>query len=149
MFCNAVAAAALMPRDRFLGESIVVKHAKGQPSWSDGELVELSRQYGVGREAALRRLLSLGRTSVSFYQQRREQFLAEHKAEREREREKQGELEFRRNPPVEVLSNVGRNFVRLVFDTYYQDRITLSDVSAYLGLRVRHLPLIEQKLAAQ
>jgi Zn-dependent peptidase ImmA (M78 family)/DNA-binding XRE family transcriptional regulator len=149
VFCNAVAAAALMPHERFLRESIVVQHGKGQPSWSDDELIELSRQYGVSREAALRRLLTLGRTSISFYQQRREQLLAEYKAERKREREKQGEAEYRRNPPVEVLSNFGRNFVRLVLDTYYQDRITLSDVSGYLGLRLRHLPVIEQNLAAR
>ncbi len=149
VFCNAVAGAALMPRERFLSESVVVQHGKDQPSWSRDELIELSRQYGVSREAALRRLLTLGRTSISFYQQQREQLLAEYKAEREREREKQGELKIRRNPPVEVLSNFGRNFVRLVLDTYYQDRITLSDVSGYLGLRVRHLPVIEQKLAAR
>lgn len=149
VFCNAVAAAALMPREQFLSENIVVRHAAGQRSWSDDELIELSRQYGVSREAALRRLLTLGRTSMSFYQQRREQLLAEYKDKREREREKQGEAEFRRNPPVEALSNFGRNFVRLVLDTYYQDRITLSDVAGYLGLRVRHLPVIEQKLAAR
>ncbi len=149
VFCNAVAAAALMPREQFLSENIVVRHAAGQRSWSDDELIELSRQYGVSREAALRRLLTLGRTSMSFYQQRREQLLAEYKDKREREREKQGGSEFRRNPPVEALSNFGRKFVRLVLDTYYQDRITLSDVAGYLGLRVRHLPVIEQKLAAR
>jgi Zn-dependent peptidase ImmA (M78 family) len=149
VFCNAVAAAALMPRERFVTENVVLQHAKGQSSWGDDELIELARQYSVSREAALRRLLTLGRTTTSFYQQKREQLMAENKAERQREREKQGEQEFRRNPPVEALSNFGRNFVRLVLDTYYQDRITLSDVSGYLGLRVRHLPAIEQKLAAR
>ncbi len=148
VFCNAVAAAALMPREQFLTESIVVQHAKGQPSWSDQELTLLSRQYGVSREAALRRLLTLGRTTPLFYQERREQLMAEYNAARERQSEKRGEQKFRRNPPVEALSNFGRKFVRLILDTYYQDRITLSDVSGYLGLRVRHLPTIEQKLAA-
>jgi Zn-dependent peptidase ImmA (M78 family)/DNA-binding XRE family transcriptional regulator len=149
VFCNAVAAAALMPRERFLTESIVVQHAKGQPSWNDDELTLLSRQYGVSREAVLRRILTLGRTTTSFYLQRREQLLAEYKAQRERDRDRQGQQEFRRNPPVEALSNFGRNFVRLVLNTYYQDRITLSDVSGHLGVRLRHLPAIEQSLAAR
>lgn len=149
IFCNAAAATALMPRERFLTEDVVVQHAKGETTWSDEELTSLSRQYGVSREAALRRLLTLGRTTLSFYQQRREQLLAEYKAQRERERERQGEQKFQRNPPVEALSNFGRNFVRLILNTYYQDRITLSDVSGHLGVRVRHLPAIEQNLAAR
>jgi DNA-directed RNA polymerase specialized sigma subunit len=34
--------------------------------------------------------------------------------------------------------------VRLVLQSYYQDRITLSDVSEYLGVRLKHLSKIEQ-----
>ena len=34
----------------------------------------------------------------------------------------------------------------MVLNNYYQDRITLNDVSSYLGLRVRHVPKIEQTL---
>lgn len=60
VFCNAVAAAALMPRERFLTENIELQRAKDQPSRSDDELIELARQYSVSREAALRRLLTLG-----------------------------------------------------------------------------------------
>ena len=42
----------------------------------------------------------------------------------------------------------GPAFVRLVLENYYQERITLSDVSSYLNVRVKHLPRIEQAVLA-
>ena len=39
---------------------------------------------------------------------------------------------------------MGKPFVRVVLNNYYQDRLTLSDVSRYLGLRVKHMPRLEQ-----
>ena len=44
------------------------------------------------------------------------------------------------------FSITGGPCVRLVLDNYYQDRITLSDVSGYLGVRVKHVPRIEMAI---
>jgi Zn-dependent peptidase ImmA (M78 family) len=61
-FCNAAAAATLMPRDWLLSEPLVV--AKGNvKTWTDGELEALALRFAVSREAILRRLLTLGRPS--------------------------------------------------------------------------------------
>jgi hypothetical protein len=41
------------------------------------------------------------------------------------------------------VSSLGVPYVRAVLDALHSDRITLSDVSDYLGVRVKHLPKIE------
>lgn len=48
--------------------------------------------------------------------------------------------------PRETVANYGKPFVRRVIENYHLDRISLSDVSGYLGVKVRHVPGIEQQL---
>jgi len=72
-FCNAVAAAALMPSDWLLREHLVVQKG-AQKSWRDDELEALAARFGVSQEAVLRRLLTLGRTTQAFYDSRRSVF---------------------------------------------------------------------------
>jgi hypothetical protein len=38
----------------------------------------------------------------------------------------------------------GRGFTRLVLRSYYDQRITLNDVSSYLGAKVKHIPALER-----
>jgi hypothetical protein len=42
-----------------------------------------------------------------------------------------------------VMSWNGRGFIRLVLRSYYDQRITLNDVSSYLGAKVKHIPELE------
>ena len=51
---------------------------------------------------------------------------------------------MKRNMPQETVSNFGRRLVNMVLDNYHQDRLTLSEVSGYLGLKVKHVPRLEQ-----
>ncbi len=90
----------------------------------------------------LRRLLTFRLTTQRFYRTKRAQYNEEFLVQQERERERLKGQDFRRNPPREAISTIGKPFVRLVLDNYYQDRITLSDVSSYLGVRVKHFPRI-------
>lgn len=48
--------------------------------------------------------------------------------------------------PRETIADFGRPFVRAVIENYHQDRLTLSDVSGYLGVKARHIPTIEQQV---
>jgi Zn-dependent peptidase ImmA (M78 family) len=143
VFCNHVAAATLMPREHFLGEAIVQELGAATAEWSNAQIEELAKLYGVSREAVVRRLLTFGRTTEAFYRTKRAQYAAEHVARKEAERAKYADKDFRKNPARDAVLEQGRPFVRLVLDNYYQDRITLSDVTGYLGVRVRHIPRIE------
>lgn len=145
-FCNQVAAAGLMPRERFLAESAVQSAATSAIEWPDKTIEELSKHYSVSREAIVRRLLNFNRTTDRFYRKKRAQYAAEYQERKAAEREKYKDKEFRKSPARDTVLENGRPFVRLVLQNYYQNRITLSDVSAYLGVRVKHLPRIEMSV---
>ncbi len=144
VFCNQVAAATLIPRDALLSEPRVIEQGRRSANWSDGVLSELARQFNVSRETLLRRLLTFDRTTAEFYRQKRAQYIAEYLAMRERQKEKSADADIKRNMPVETVSNFGRPLVRMLLSNYYQDRITLSEVSGYLGLKVKQIPKLEQ-----
>jgi Zn-dependent peptidase ImmA (M78 family) len=144
VFCNQVAAAALIPKDALLANPIVKAHSRRATDWDDGEIIELARQFNVSRDALLRRLLGFEMTTNKFYQMKRSQWLAEFLAQKARRKEELVDDDMRRNMPVETISNFGRPLVRMVLGNYYQDRLTLSEVSGYLGLRVKHIPKLEQ-----
>ena len=111
-------------------------------AWSDAQISDLARRFNVSREALVRRLLTFNRTTSGFYNRKRAQYIAEHKAAIARQREKTTEI--KRNMPQETVSHFGRPLIRMLLGNYYQDRLTLSDVSGYLGLKVKHIPKLEQ-----
>ena len=146
VFCNQVAAATLMPRETFLHEPLIAPHGPGVREWSDEDVLALSKIYSVSREAIVRRLLTLGRTTEAFYKRKRAQFAVEFQRQKQREKEKNEGKAIPRNMPRETVADFGKPFVRRVIENYHLDRISLSDVSGYLGVKVRHVPGIEQQL---
>jgi Zn-dependent peptidase ImmA (M78 family) len=144
VFCNSVAAAALIPRDVLLAEPRVVARGVRSANWSDVEISDLARNFNSSREAVLRRLLTLNRTTDDFYRQKRAQYIAEYLASQKRKKEKAVETEMKRNMPRETVSNFGKRFVNMLLDNYHQDRMTLSEISGYLGLKVKHVPKLEE-----
>ena len=136
VFCNRVAGALLVPAEHLLRERIVLDHPHS-PIWTDEELLQLARRYQVSREMMLRRLLVLERTSEAFYRHKRREFL---EAYRERQPKEGGFA-----PPDRVaVASAGPLFTRLVIDSFRQEKITSSDVSEYLDVRLKWMPKIEQ-----
>jgi Zn-dependent peptidase ImmA (M78 family) len=133
VFCNAVAAAFLIPRAALFEHGIVLRHGES-PIWSDLELEALARHFSTSREALLRRLLTFGRTEEEFYRVKRREYHDEYA--------KQKKMRGPVAPPVDTVSLLGRPFVRLVLDSLDTDRITTTDASDYLGLRLKHLPAL-------
>jgi Zn-dependent peptidase ImmA (M78 family) len=136
-FCNRVAGATLFPRAALLATDTVRRHRRGEMVWSDDELAEISRQFGGSREAALVRLLTLGLTSNTFYEQTREEFLKRYAEQRQKQR-------GFALPHVVALASAGPTFASLVIESFNRERITASDVSDYLGIRLRHLPEVQR-----
>jgi Zn-dependent peptidase ImmA (M78 family) len=136
-FCNAVAAAALMPKDWLLTEPLVRQKGSAK-TWDDEELEALALRFGVSREALLRRLLTLGKTSQAFYDSKRAAFLKEY-AELD-DKKSTGGPEY----PIQVLSQLGRSFTRLVFQGYHERRLTLRDVANYFNMQVKLVPEMER-----
>ncbi|MGL3212749.1 ImmA/IrrE family metallo-endopeptidase [Bradyrhizobium sp. BR 1433] len=142
VFCNHVAAAALIPKENLLAQPTVVAHGARSVAWKDGELADLARLYGASREALLRRLLTFGRTTPEFYSLKRAQYNAEYALLKKRQKETATEV--KRNMPQETISTIGRPLVRMLLGNYYQDRLSLSALSGFLNLKVKHIPKLEQ-----
>lgn len=143
VFCNQVAAAALMPRADFVAYTGASVRGPSYEGWSDAEIVNAARAFGVSREAVVRRLLTFGYTSRAYYGRKRAQYAAE-MAERRARMKAAPQKPIPRNMPQETISNLGRPMVRAVLGNYYQDRLTLSEVSGLLGLKTKHIPKLEQ-----
>lgn len=139
-FCNHVAGATLFPRDALLGTDAVQRHKKNDITWDDEELSELSRRFGGSREAALVRLLTLGLTTQAYYEEKHAEFLKQYAEQREQERLKGGFA-----PPLEVaLTSAGPTFTSLVIESSNRERITASDVSDYLQIRLKYLAEVQR-----
>jgi Zn-dependent peptidase ImmA (M78 family) len=137
VFCNRVAGAALVPMRALLADSLVRGNAG--MVWSDEDLWKIARRFSATRFVVLRRLLTSGRTTAAFYRAKHEEWIAQ-------ARDQDANKKAGRGPPPDraAVAERGQTFVRLVLQSYYQDRITLSDVSEYLGVRLKHLSKIEQ-----
>ena len=138
VFCNAVAAATLLPRESLLTSSIVVDHPSGEQEWADDELREIARTFGVSCEVVLRRLLTFRKTTHAFYSETRDRYEREWEDSRIRQRASPSPEGIPRNMPVEAVGNLGRPFVGLVLERYNQDQLSLSEVAGYLGLKTKH-----------
>ena len=137
-FCDAVAAATLMPRELVL--SYPETRATGERAWSDEVLSNISRAIGVSRQALLIRLITLARATWTFYRQKADRWEEERRVAIEREEKKSVPIKR----PVMLMSWNGRSYTRLVLRSYYDRRITLNDVSSYLGAKIKHIPDLER-----
>lgn len=144
IFCNEVAASALMPKLQFLGEAIVAEGHPRSESWTDEAIAELARIYGVSREAVVRRMLTLGLTTESFYARKRAQYLDEFRSQKQRTKEREERKPVPRNVPREAVNDVGKPLIRLLLDQYHANRLSLSEVSGHLRIKSRHIERIEQ-----
>ncbi|MER9850178.1 ImmA/IrrE family metallo-endopeptidase [Mesorhizobium sp. M0106] len=144
IFCNHVAAASLMPRDAVLNDPRISGRPLRSTDWSDNEISDIARSFGVSREAILRRLLTFDRTTPEFYTMKRGQYQAERQAWLKKQKQEASEGPgIPRNMPQETLSNFGKPLVQMIIGNYHQENLTLSEVSGYLGIKAKHLPKLE------
>lgn len=139
VFANVVAGATLMPHEALLAEP-TVRSQRAPEAWDDQQIKSLAEKYGASREALLRRLLILGRTTERFYRKKREQFQREYE-------EWRGQREAGFAPPHRMaISSAGPVFVQIVLTNYHQENITASDVADLLEVRLKHLDKIEAEV---
>jgi Zn-dependent peptidase ImmA (M78 family) len=139
VFCNAVAAEALVPGEALLSQS-EVKISRGNEEWPEPILVALSNRFSVSREVVLRRLLSLGLTTRDFYQAKREEYLEQYK---EIKANRRGFMWYHKR----VVRDNGPAFTNLVLDAYQQQRISAIEFSRFLGdINLKHYDSIVEEV---
>ena len=138
-FCNAVAAAVIMPSDWLLREPLVVR--KGAiKTWDDEELEALALRFGASPEAVLRRLLTLGRTTKAFYDSKRALYQRYYDQMEEKKEKSTGGPDYH----LAVLGQLGRTFIQLIFQGYHDRYLTLRDVAGHLNMKVTTVPVMEK-----
>ncbi len=140
VFCNHVAGATLVTKEHILSDPIVMGHTDFE--WSEFEISSLSKKFCISREVILRRLLTLGKTTKEFYLQKRNDY---QKVLESIPKKKGGFVP----PSTNVVSATGKPYTRLVIDAFNSNRITTSDASDYLGVKLKHLGKISQAVGIE
>lgn len=137
-YCNRVAGLVLVPPSDLMARHDVAQAAP-DTEWDLADLRTISRQFWVSREALLRRLLDLGKTSRAYYRLMHERFRQEY----QQEREAGGGFVA---PHVRVMLSNGRLLTRLAVSAYSAEAITGTELSRVLSAKLDHLPKIKQAL---
>lgn len=139
-FCNAVAASTLLPANWFndVDEFRVLKTV---PDKSD-LVIKLSRKFNISRELLWRRLLTFKYISDNEYRKQRGILLKEYQ-----ENETKNHLKkIIVSPERKILSTLGNYFTTKILSSYYQNKLTMSRVSDFLGTKIKYIRKIEQNL---
>ena len=151
-FCNAVAGAALVPQEYLLNQPEVRDKDRWSDEWSDIEVANLAKRFGVSRVVVLRRLLTFQKTTKAFYERsaRRwslefKEFLANKRRELDKRREDKS-TSFGLDSSKEVMINFGQPYVGLVLESLNTNVISVNEASRLLGnLRIRHFEKLERE----
>jgi Zn-dependent peptidase ImmA (M78 family) len=142
-YCNSVAGAVAVPGDLLLAHGVVAQHRGDE--WADGDVQRVARDFGVSREVVLRRLLATGRTTNEHYRKWRARFRAD-------QRDYELRVEGGTGGPPQArtrLAQLGRRYVHLVLSAADRERISLSDASQYLGMKVDQFPKLVAELRGE
>ena len=128
--CNALAAAMLMPRDQVLAQAEVRARVNSRNSWDYDSLAAAAAPFGTSAEAMLRRLVTLGRVEMVFYEAKRDEFLAAYEEDAQKSRPKGGD--WYRN----TVRDLGKGYVRLVADARRRRVIDSYTAASFLNVKV-------------
>ena len=137
VFCNRLAGAALVPPSS-IAPTLVALDLKGETTWSDATLRILAERYSVSPDAALRSLVLAGLYPASAYAMRHTAFL---KA-LDSGKSKSGPVPYFRR----ALGWSGRRFARMALAAYDDQRISSSDLTEYLHVKVQQVEQIRRAL---
>jgi Zn-dependent peptidase ImmA (M78 family)/DNA-binding XRE family transcriptional regulator len=139
IFCNRLAGEILVPTEPLLLEEEVLNKKLGD-EWTQEEISKLANKYKVSREVIIRRLLLCNLINAQFYKKMREKLQEEYVLFSAHKKEGFAP------PDVLALSRAGKPFARLVLDGYHEKKISASDVSDFLDVKLKHLDKIKDRL---
>ena len=135
-FYNRLAAAVLVPKNDLLSY-LRNRGKQKREDWEDREIDSLVSRYKVSSAVIIRRLHKFNLISADSYQS----FLQQYDNFEQKTPEQQGG-DFYANQ----ISHLGTLIPRLAFKGYYDNKITVSDLSSILGLQVKKIGRLEYKI---
>lgn len=137
-FCNEVAAATIVPKEHFLSLKSVRKIGK-KGFWKKRDIKRLASVYNISPSVAVRRLYSFDRiTDREFFSIVEE---LDDYSEKGQSSSGGGGNYYRSQ-----LSELGRFYSNLAFQTYHNGSITLSKLSSVLDVKVDNIKRYQREL---
>jgi Zn-dependent peptidase ImmA (M78 family)/DNA-binding XRE family transcriptional regulator len=136
-FCNRLAACTIIPKGDILSNDLV-QNLGPNAIWSRRHVEGLASVYSVSPAVTLRRLYNLDRVADSVFFRLVEEL--DHYKGRSEPRTSGG------NYYTNKISELGSTFSHLAFQTYYEDRISLGELSSILDIKANNVPALEERL---
>lgn len=143
VFCNAIAAATLMPSDVFLADP-AIRGRDRNVDWDDETLGEVARRFTTSHEAVLRRLLTLGLTTEDYYRAWREQY--NQRFDERRAEDDDDERAGFANYYTMKVRELGLPFIAAALEAYNADAINASDLARLLNIKLKNLSRVEEEV---
>jgi Zn-dependent peptidase ImmA (M78 family)/DNA-binding XRE family transcriptional regulator len=146
-FCNTFAAEFLVPE--YLFKKDIDFSNQSLHEWSESDLEMLSKTYKVSKEVVLRKLVELRLATKQFYFAKKYAWDTELRKRREKQNKKAKE-EGRPviiSPTTTVVHEKGKMYINNVLEGYNKGKLTYSEISDYLDVKVDHLPKILERIS--
>lgn len=139
-FCNHFAGAILVPKSA-LFEHPLIENIKNYDESSEKAIKRIANNFKVSREVILRRLLIFQKISKKYYEEK----INEYKEEFKKIKKHRGKGRWL-VPYKQSVQEKGITFTEMVLDARSKDLITLSDITNYLNVKIKHLLKVEEYL---
>jgi Zn-dependent peptidase ImmA (M78 family)/DNA-binding XRE family transcriptional regulator len=137
VFCNKIAGLTLVP-EKFLVNDDLVKSNKSY-EWDNRVILDLSIKFSVSKEVILRRLLDLNLTTQKFYESKR----VEYNEVISNKMRSKGFVP----PTTDVISRSGKLYLSTVIDAYNSNIINGNILADYIGIRLKHLNKLVERVS--
>jgi Zn-dependent peptidase ImmA (M78 family) len=124
--CNKFANEFLVPRKIFKMQKLYV---------SEEKISDLANLFSVSREVILRNYLELGLVDKKYYQEMSRKWIDD--AKKSKEESTGGQYYYTQK------TYLGETYVKLAFEKYYQEKITIENLSDYLNIKVKNISTFE------
>lgn len=141
VFCNHIAGAALVPKDALKQDQLTVQLVRDRMLASHELLAEAAKRFSTSKEVIARRLLTLRYLSPERYISLRAEFLEEYKKLASEKKEP-----FAVPYHYKIIGANGVEFTKMVLSAYHQDKITSSELSDLLSMKLKHLSTVESEI---
>jgi len=122
--CNRFANEFLIPQEDFISKI---------PKISEENFNNLAEYYSVSREVILRKYLDLGLIDNHYY----EEMAAKWSAQIKKKKETIGNYYYNQR------TYLGERYINLVYNKFYQNKITIDSVAEYFNVKIKNLPAFE------
>lgn len=131
IYCNKFAGEFLVPQKDF--EDDIMGKNLDEEIFSD-----LATLYSVSREVILRKLLDMGKIERAYYLEKSEEW-----TEQAKESKKKNTKGIEGNYYNNIKAYLGKNYINLVFEKLYQNKISRKSAADYLDIKASQMQNLE------